>query len=69
MFVENSAVCQSQNAYFHLQEIQKVLPLEVTSGFLSQINNNYFLEDKETIVLRLQSVGIHLFSFLYTLEM
>lgn len=53
MFVENSAVCHSQNAYFHLQEIQKVLPLEVTFGFLSQINNNYFSEDKETMVLRL----------------
>lgn len=68
MFVENSAVCQSQNAYFHLQEIQKISPLEVTSGFLSQ-TNNYFSVDKEAMVLRLQSVGIHLFSFLFTVEM
>lgn len=69
VFVENSVVCQSQNAYFHLQEIQEIPPLEVTSGFLSQINNNYFSADKETMVLRLQSVGIRLFGFLYTVEM
>lgn len=67
MFVENSAVCQSQNAYFYLQEIQKIPPLEATSGFLSQINN--YSVDKETMVIRLYSVGIHLFSFLYTVEM
>lgn len=48
MFIENSAIYQSQNAYFHLQEIQ-ISPLEVTSGFLSQINN-YYSADKETIV-------------------
>lgn len=46
MFVENSAVCQSQNAYFHLQEIQKISPLERTCGFLSQITNNCFSADK-----------------------
>lgn len=52
MFVESSAVGQSENAYFRLQEMQKISPLEANSGFLSQITN-YDSVDKETMVLRL----------------